>query len=1065
MSNILKSVFTASLLLLGALLPLQAQQGQRVWGTVYEEGGVPAVGAVVMLAGSDQAVITDANGQFSLTLDRDGASLTVSLFGFKDVSLVPETGKEMKIFLQEDSRTLEEAVVIGYGVQKKEFLTGSVASKTGKEILKAPVANVSQTLYGQFAGLALHSDYGTAGDDAATFLIRGKNQPDGNAGNNGGFEVSHNQPIAVIDGIRCSASEISRLNPNDIESISVLKDAASTAVYGLDGSNGVIIVTTKGGSNTGTNTIQYDGSVTFTRNTAMVELMNPDEYVLWTNRARTMDGLDVAYTPENIAKMKEMGVWGETNWLNEVFHPFGLTHQHNVSASGGNDRVTYYSSLGVMNQKGIIKNNDYVRYNFRNNLSVNLARGLRYEMNVSAEYTQKHLPVIDLRMQSEYSPMRAAFFAAPILAKTWTDPDTGISYPLGIYNGVYTYTPEAVLNNGFKNTNTLALNAIAKLEYAFDDIPFLKGLKVSLSGAARYGTTTYRQYQEPFKQASFNPGTMAVSIINFIPFAETYFFKSQNYNWTLILRPQLEYNRSFGAHSISFLGLFEGEYWTYENIDAWGNDFATSEPIDLDFANKAITGANAGSHSQSGNCSFVYRLNYNYAGKYIFETSARANASYLLPPERRWGFFPSASLAWVLSNEDFIKDNVRWIDHLKLRASVGQTGSLEGLGSYAYLEKYYTTGQNHAYGIGLTPRSAYYTGGYGDHNLTWSRMTDYNIGVDAMLLGKKLTVGADFFYQYRTGIIESLDAAYAPSIGGNHPSNANTMRIDNRGIELTVRHDNWFSNGITYSIQGMLSWARNRVLSSANVTDDHPSYRPVLGQPMDQIYGYECIGLAQTQEQIDNAPEAPGGVYYLGEPIYRDVNGDGRITEDFDYVRLGYSSTPELNFSLNAQVGWRNWSLSALFQGASMSTLALTGNYRNTVMDNTIYTRAFYGLSFTNGNLYAAQNSWYVDEEGNVNANAKYPRLHQGYNGTTMCQSSLWLEDGTYLRLKNLQLTYSLPQRLVQAIGMSRASVYLAGTNLFTLSSYKWIDPENPGLNNGFVPQQKTYSIGLNVTF
>ncbi|MBR6247126.1 MAG: TonB-dependent receptor [Bacteroidales bacterium] len=1058
-------VFLRRALLALALLAVawSAAAQRKAWGTVYEEGGLPAVGAVVMETGSaSNAAMTDAQGRFALTLE--GESVTVSLFGFKDVT-VPLSDGEMKIILQQDSKVLEEAVVIGYGVQKKEFLTGSVASRTGKEILKAPVANVSQTMYGQFSGLALHSNYGTAGDDGATFLIRGKNQPDGNAGNNGGFEQSHNQPLAVIDGIRCSVSEISRLNPNDIESISVLKDAASTAVYGLEGSNGVIVVTTKSGSSSGTNSIRYDGSVTFTRNTAMVDLMDADEYILWNNRARRMDGLDIIYTPENIQKLKDAGIYAPTDWLQEVFNPFGLTHQHNISASGGNERVTYYSSLGVMSQKGIIRNNDYQRYNFRNNLSVQLARGLRYEMNVSAEYSRKHLPVIDLQMQSEYSPMRAAFFAAPILAKQWTDPETGISYPLGVYNGVYTYTPSAVLDDGFKNTNTLALNALSKLEYSFDEVPFLKGLKASVFGGARYGHTVYDQYQEPFKQASFDPNTLSVRVINFIPFSETYYFKSQSYNWTLILRPQINYDRTFGKHSVSLLGLFEGEYWYYDHIDGWGNDFATSDPIDLDFANKAITGANAGSHNHSGNCSFVYRLNYNYDGRYIFETSARANASYLLPQENRWGFFPSVSVAWVASNENFIKDNVGWIDHLKLRASIGQTGSVEGLGAYSYLEKFYTTGQTHAYGIGLQPTAAFYTGGYGDRNLTWSRMTDYNIGLDAMLLGKKLTVGADFFYQYRDGIIEGLDAAYAPSIGGNHPSSANSMRVDNRGIELTVRHDNWFSGGLTYSVQGMVSWARNKVLSSANQIGDHPSYRMVLGRPMDELYGFQCIRLLRDQEDIDNAPDPPAGLYYPGEPLYRDVNGDGKISSDYDYVRIGYSTTPELNFSLNLSVGFRRWSLSALFQGAAMSSLPLTGNYRNTVIDNTIYTRTFYGLAFTNGNLALAKDSWYIDEDGNVNPNAKYPRLHQGWNGTTMWHSDIWVVDGSYVRLKNLQLTYSLPEKIARAVGMSAASIYVAGTNLFTLSHYKWIDPENPGLNNGFVPQQKTYSVGLNVTF
>ncbi|MBR1872223.1 MAG: TonB-dependent receptor [Bacteroidales bacterium] len=1047
--------------LCATLSPAFAQKGVKVWGTVLDEGGVPAVGAVVLESGTtDNAAITDASGQFSLTLSRDASSLMVSSIGYKEVTLSAVTGKEMRIILQEDNKVLEEAVVIGYGVQKREFITGSVASKTGKDILKAPVANMSQTMYGQFAGLALHTNYGTAGDDVGSFLIRGKNQPDVNAGNSGGREVSRNQPIAVIDGVKCGVDQISRLNPNDIESISVLKDAASTAIYGTQGSNGVIVVSTKKGSSSGHNSIQYDGSVTFTRNTRMPELMDADEYVYFTNLANVMDGKAAPFGEDEIAKMKQLGIWAATDNLALIFKPFGLTHQHNISASGGNERVSYYSSLGVMSQNGIIRNNDFQRYNFRNNISVRLAKGLRYEMNVAAQYTRKHLPAIDLSTQSEYSPVRAAFYNAPILASTYTAED-GTVYPLGMrVNGIYTYTPSAQLEDGYKNTQTLQLDASALLELSLGElVPVLKGLKLSVFGAATYGSTSYQQYHVPFKQASFDPHTISVELINFIPYPEDYFFKSQNNSWNLTLRPQISYERSFGKHTVSALGLFEGEYYRFDDIDGWGNDFATDSPIDLEFARKTITNANTGYHSQSGSASFVYRLNYNYAGKYIFETSGRVSESYLFPAETRRGFFPSVSLAWVASNENFIKDNVSWLNHLKLRASIGQTGGTDGIDSYSFLERYNIT-NTHAYGIGMQPVLGFYTSGYGNRSMTWSRMTDYNIGVDAVMLNNKLTVGLDVFYQYRDNILESLSSSYAPSIGGNNPSVANSMKVDNRGVELTVRHDNWFSNGLNYSLQGMLSWARNRLLASQNVLDDHPAYRQVLGRPMDEWYGYEFVRLVTEDDDIDALPIPPGGQYAVGEPIYRDVNGDGKISSDFDFVRIGHSSTPELNFSLNAMLGWRNWSLTALFQGAAISSIPLTGYFLNGVTNSTIYSCTFYGMSYSNGNADLARNSWTTE-----NPDGKYPRLHTATNQISQQISSLYVIDGSYLRLKNLQLTYSLPQKICKAIGMSRASVYLAGTNLLTIFGYKWMDPENPGLNEGFVPQQKTYSLGLNLTF
>jgi len=339
-------------------------------------------------------------------------------------------------------------------------------------------------------------------------------------------------------------------------------------------------------------------------------------------------------------------------------------------------------------------------------------------------------------------------------------------------------------------------------------------------------------------------------------------------------------------------------------------------------------------------------------------------------------------------------------------------------------------------------------------------MYDYNAGLDAILFDKMLTIGFDWFYQYRTHILEGMSSsAYAPSLGSNYPTYANTGRMDNRGFELTVRHDNWLSNGINYSLTGMVMFARNRVLSR-KLTDDHPSYRTVLGQPLGAVYGFKCLGLFQTNDELLDAPTPPQGYIDLGEQRYLDYNGDGKITAQYDYIRLGYSDVPEMTFSLNADVSWKNWSLSALFQGATMVTTKLCGVYNNGVTDNTVYTRTFYGLDATNGNIVLAKNSWTPDH-----TDAYYPRIHQSWNGNTMWISDMWLVDGTYLRLKNLQLTYTLPKQLVRAVKLSNASVFLAGTNLFTLSHYKWMDPENPGVNDGFYPQQKTYSMGLNVTF
>ncbi len=1014
---------------------------QTIQGRVTDTGGEPVVGAVLVeKAVPGNGVMTGEQGNFQIDIHSEGAILEVSCIGYISESVPAVQG--MTVCLKEDTDVLDEVVVIGYGSQKREYLTGSVAQTSSEEILKAPVTNSQQLLTGRLAGLTNIQTTGTPGADDTQMYIRGLSSFNGNT------------PICVVDGVKHDIGIIKTLNPNDIETVSVLKDAASTSVYGLDGSNGVIVITTKTGTSSKSK-VSYDGSVSFDFNTAMIELMDAQEYIYWNNKAREMDGLPLYWTEENVQKLKDMGLYGETDWLKEIYKPFGLTHQHNISATGGNSSMRYYASLGYMGQEGILRNTDYERYNFRTNLDTKVAGGVSFKSTFSVQWSNRHLPAIPLDAQSEYSPITQALYACPILKTEYE------GLPLGITNGTYTYTPVAGLyNGGYQDQRYGLLSGTLTLEYDFGTLwDVLEGLKLSVFGGFTGDLTINHQYVKPFRQAQFNPKTFTVSVVNFIPYTKTTFIKSHSYASDVTLRPGLTYERTFGKHSVSFMGLFEGEKSYVSYLSGTGYGFASDDPIDLNMATESVRGAASGSHTHSAFASFVYRIGYNYDGKYILETSGRFNGSYVFAPASRWGFFPSLAASWVLSKEPFIKDNIHWIDHLKLRLSAGQTG-MSDISPYSYMLKFRSTGASDAYGIGLEPVKGYYTTGYPFTDATWSRMYDWNAGLDAMLFGKKLTAGVDVFYQYRDHILEAMtSSAYSPSLGGNHPVYENSGRMDNRGFELTLRHDNWFSNGLTYSLEGMLMFARNRVLSK-KISDDHPSYRAVLGEPLGVVYGFKCIGLFQTEEELLDAPTQPQGTIDLGEQRYLDVNGDGKITSQYDYVRLGYSEVPEMTFSLNANVGWKNWSLSALFQGATLVTTKLCGVYNNSVTDNTVYTRTFYGLDATNGNIYVAENSWTPEH-----TDARYPRIHQGWNGNTMWISDMWLVDGSYLRLKNLQLTYTLPDSVARKISMSRVDAYLAGTNIFTLSYYKWMDPENPGVNDGFYPQQRTYSVGLNLTF
>lgn len=435
----------------------------------------------------------------------------------------------------------------------------------------------------------------------------------------------------------------------------------------------------------------------------------------------------------------------------------------------------------------------------------------------------------------------------------------------------------------------------------------------------------------------------------------------------------------------------------------------------------------------------------------------RADGSYKFAPKNRWGYFPSVAVGWVMSEEAFFKRALPKIEYFKLRASYGVLGS-DDTSPYLYMQSFFSTAPGFTCVIGGQPQSAYYTGGYIHDNLTWSRTHTYNFGMELRAFQGKLGIEFDWFYKLTSRILESdSGGTYAPSLGGNNPAWLNSGRVDNRGFELTLRHANSFRNGWSYALTGNLSWARNRVLSR-RIADNHPSYRAILGEPLGSIYGFQALGLFQTQEQVDNYPTAPSGWAGLGEIMYKDIDGDGKIDRDHDYVKIGRSTTPEMSFSLNMDVAWKNISLSVLWQGVALCDYQLSGLYGNGHTDNTMYTRPFYGDG--NAAYYLVENSWRPDH-----TNAEYPRLHAITNSNNANASTWWIRNGAYLRLKDVRLSYALPKKLLSKIGIERTSIYVAGTNLLTFSAFKYIDPENPGINNGYYPQQRTYSIGLNLTF
>lgn len=618
--------------------------------------------------------------------------------------------------------------------------------------------------------------------------------------------------------------------------------------------------------------------------------------------------------------------------------------------------------------------------------------------------------------------------------------------------------PLAALEDaGYQNQRNWTFDSTARLEYDFGSIKALQGLKASIFMGYNVGSTLDYNYLCKYSLYKFDPRSFTVTetIAQGIP--ESNFNKSNSLGWSMTIRPQINYEREFGKHSVSALFFFERRKSYDDTMTGYKTGYYADFPIDLSMGLVNQSPYTTGSHSYTGSAGFAGRISYAYDKKYLLEVTMRADGSYKFAPKNRWGYFPSVAVGWVMSEEAFFKRALPKIEYFKLRASYGVLGS-DDTSPYLYMQSFFSTAPGFTCVIGGQPQSAYYTGGYIHDNLTWSRTHTYNFGMELRAFQGKLGIEFDWFYKLTSRILESdSGGTYAPSLGGNNPAWLNSGRVDNRGFELTLRHANSFRNGWSYALTGNLSWARNRVLSR-RIADNHPSYRAILGEPLGSIYGFQALGLFQTQEQVDNYPTAPSGWAGLGEIMYKDIDGDGKIDRDHDYVKIGRSTTPEMSFSLNMDVAWKNISLSVLWQGVALCDYQLSGLYGNGHTDNTMYTRPFYGDG--NAAYYLVENSWRPDH-----TNAEYPRLHAITNSNNANASTWWIRNGAYLRLKDVRLSYALPKKLLSKIGIERTSIYVAGTNLLTFSAFKYIDPENPGINNGYYPQQRTYSIGLNLTF
>ena len=982
-----------------AALLTNNQQKQTVKGTVKDANGEPIIGASVKVKGSTGGTVTDIDGNFTLDVPA-GAELEVSSIGY--LKQIVKAKANVAIVLKDDSQTLDELVVVGYGVQKKENLTGAVASMNAEKLATRPVSSLSSALAGEMAGVTAVQTSGAPGGQNASITVRGKNS------------VNAASPLVIVDGVPGSMNVI---NPAEIESVTVLKDAASAAIYGVQAANGVILITTKKGK-TGKTTVSYNATFSWSSLLAKLDLVDAYGYAYLYNEAYLNDhpGAKKPFSDETVEKYRT-GELASTDWYKEALTGSGFEHQHNLSLSGGNDKTTYNMYLGYLGQEGVTKDIDYNRINARMNITSQINKYITLGLNASgyrgtqqdawAGYTQV------IQGMSRSHPTDPVY-----------DEDGNFKY-VGVDNPVAVQGRD---KTGWKKTIDQEVFLIGSAE-----IKPIKDLSIKGVYSWRNWTQDQLGFKKTWGYGTYNSGQREGYV--------------KNYNYDYLTGQILvNYNKSFGDHNLGVLAGMESydvkSRYVTASRKGGGNNNLDSSLNTLDASSQKNT--NGG--TEMTRLSYFGRLQYNYAGKYLFEANVRRDASSRFPKDSRWGTFPAFSAGWRISEEAFMK-NVDWLSNLKLRLGWGKTGN-EELKS----DDLYPAVPTYAYGSYMFGNSLYstaYESRLVNDQLKWATVTNYELGIDAGFLNNKLTMELSVYKKKTNDMLLYLPLQGV--IGLSAPAQ-NVGSVENRGFELVLGHNNRIGKDWSYNLSLNMGYNKNEIIDMAGTdgpidngyggTDD--TQWNIEGYGVSSWYGYVADGLFRTEEELKKGPLRTGNEK-LGDIRYKDLDDDGKITAA-DRKIIG-NKMPKWTGGFNFSVGYKNFELSGLLQGA---------------FDAKRYYNGEASYAFFN-NASCLNKHW--DRWSEENPNGNFPRLSLT-SQTNYQLSSFWLQDASYVRMKNLTLAYTLPSDLISRIGLSFAQVYLAGENLFTISGLdKGLDPEAGNSRGWSYSNVRKISCGLKLTF
>jgi TonB-linked SusC/RagA family outer membrane protein len=1011
-----------------------------ITGVVTDEKNEALAGASVVLEGTTKGVLTDIDGKYSLELTdlEKKAKLVFSFVGYEKQILAINGRTEINVVLAAGN-ALNEVVVVGFGSQKRINMTGSVSSLNVKELGRVPVDNLNNMLGGRLAGVITRQQSGVPGDNAAKFFIRGRSSPTG-SGN----------PLLIVDGVERA---FDNLDPNEIETINILKDA-SAAIYGVRAANGVVLVTTRRGKDNQNLNVNFTSTYSATTNTAFPEYPDGVDYAKWHNKAKALDGLPQDYSAEDIEKIRTNdpnSVFGNTEWTKLIFENYAPQSYQNLNVSGGNGKLRFFTNVAYLKQGGIIKGVSFDRTNLRSNIEYQLNPNISMSLNLAGRLENRNQPGTSPGSQDVTINNYKNIIFYSILARPTTKPTLPDGTDLGWGNPYV-----ARDKSGFFDRKKHVFQSTASIQAK---IPQIKGLTVKGSFSYDYENSVSKWFITPNRLATWDYGRKELVYFDRLMAKDVGSNKNelaQNFidSTRLTTQVSMDYANTFGGHQITGLLLFEEQSTKMSRFGASGQNLPITSLPDLNFATDYITNSLTGSRGQRGLRGLVSRWGYSYKDRYMAEVMGRVDWSTKFPKATRMGVFPAASIGWNISEEDFFKKRIKFIERLKLRGSVGLLGTDEAP-DFRYL-KTFIPATNPQVVFGNNANLDVMTGAVPNYDLTWEKTTTYNGGVELDMWKSLISIEFDYFYKVTRDILQGVAGVYPPSVGGNFPATNNSGVMDARGFELVIKHNNAVNANFRYQISGNVTLAQNRYIQT-DESPNVPSWQRRTGQPMGSILGWVSDGLYQNAEDIAKGPISFAGVK-PGYIRYKDLNGDG-IINAADRTWIGRSPIPQLMGGLNMSVSYKNLTIGAFFQGAAKTDFMLTGEYLEAgFSDGTFFTQPFkWGGQTPN---FILENTW--QKEGDQ---TEFPRLSTETPTNNNITSDFWKRDASYLRLKTAEISYTIPLSKKGKMGVSNLTVYASGTNLLTFSDLKFIDPEGPTVSNGFYPQQRVFNLGVNLMF